>query len=406
MAEVDFAALFDTVPGALALISPDLVFVTVNRAYEELLDRPREEIVGRSVFEVFPGGSSPGEAQALRSSLERALAGGEPDTLMLQRYDIEVPGRPGIFEERYWNVINAPLRDAEGEVRGIVNQSQEVTAFIRQMEQGGSRAFAGTALPHLAALEAQLFSQTSELHEINQRLRRSEAQEHRTSETLRKAVRQQREAVADTSHDLRGPLTGLQLRLQDALESPEVDPREVLLASLQDAERLGDIIGDLLELARLEAGVPIATEPVDLTHLVRGELAYHVPPITIDTHLAPKVIVAGSLIRLTRLVGNLLANAERHARSILEINVGRQGDQAVLEVVDDGPGIPDADKEKVFDRFFRGTDARRSDPQGSGLGLAISRQIAQDHGGTLHVADRADGTPGARLILRLPLLSP
>lgn len=407
MEGVDFAALFDAAPSALALLSPDLAFVAVNTAYERLLGRPREEMIGRNAFEVFPGGSSPEGAETLRSSLERALAGGETDTLLLQRYDLEPTGAPGALHERYWSVANAPLLDAEGGVCGVIIRLQEMTALVDRILPDGPPASPDAAvLRHMASVEAQLFAQTGELQEMNRRLRRSQAEERMISEALRETVRRQREAVADTSHDLRGPLTGLQLRLEDALEDPDADPREILLVTLHDAERLGDIIGDLLELARLEAGVPSETEPVDLAHLVRGELAHRALTTAITTHLDPDVVVDGSPVRLARLVGNLLANAERHARTRLEVTVRAHGDRAILEVIDDGPGIPDADKEKVFDRFKRRADARRSDPGGSGLGLAIARQVARAHGGTLHAADRPDRTPGARLILNLPLARP
>ncbi|WP_106398801.1 PAS domain-containing sensor histidine kinase [Actinocorallia populi] len=402
MTEVDFESLFDSVPGPLALMSTDLVFLAANRAYERLLSRPREDLIGRYVFDVFPGGPSQEEVEALRSSLEKA-ASGEIDLMMLQRYDVEDPSAPGKFEERYWNVVHAPLLDSEGTVRGVIAQPQEVTSFVQRTDGGSLQPSASSTLTHLAAVEAHLFSQTNQLHEINQRLRDSQVQERQNSEALRQAVQQQREAVADTSHDLRGPLTGLQLRLQEALDDSEADPHEIMLTALRDAERLGDIVSDLLDLARLEAGSPAETRPVDLARLIRGELAQVTAKTTLATSLDPGIVVQGSPVRLGRLVNNLLANARRHARTRVEVSLRADGGQAVLEVRDDGPGIPDDEKEAVFRRFYRRSDAQRSDPDGTGLGLPISRQIAQAHGGTLHAADHPDGSPGARLILRLPL---
>ncbi|WP_198653558.1 sensor histidine kinase [Actinocorallia populi] len=403
MTEIDPAVLFDAAPAPLALVSPDLVFVAVNQAYEKLLDRSRREIIGRGVFEVLPGGPTGKEAQMLRYSLERVLSEGESDLLPVHRYDVELPGRPGEFEERYWNVTTAPLLDETGAVIGAFLQPQEVTAFVQHRQQEAPPVRAALSLPYVEAIEAHLLAQTDQLCEINQQLRQAHIQERQATEALRKAVQQQREALADASHDLRGPLTGLLMRLQDALDDPEADPREVLQAALQDAERLGDIVGDLLELARLEAGAPTETESVNLSRLVAGELLRRSPKAAVTTHLDPGVIVEGSPLRLARLVTNLLANAERHARSRLETKVSTSAGQAVLEVIDDGPGIPDADKEAVFRRFYRRADARRSDPGGTGLGLAIARQIAQLHGGTLRAADRTDHRPGARLILSLPL---
>ncbi|GAB2856129.1 hypothetical protein GCM10022221_64690 [Actinocorallia aurea] len=406
MDKVDFRTLFDVAPVALALMSPEFDYVSVNRAHERLFRLPREECVGRNVFEVFPGRAWPQGAESLRAALERALAGEEGDVLTLQRYDIEVPGGSGESTERYWIVAATAFPEPDGTIGGVVVRVQEVTSSVDGIGAGGLSAFSGAGATHAAAVEARLFAQAGELQEINRSLRSAGDQERRISEGLREIVRRQREAVADTSHDLRGPVTGLQLRLEDALADPDADPRAILRSALRDAERLGDIIGDLLQLARLEEGAAVPTEPVDLARLVRDELARSDPGTATTTHLDFGVVVNASPIRLARLVGNLLANAERHARSRVEARVTAQGDTAVLEVIDDGPGIPDADKEQVFTRFYRRPDARTADPGGSGLGLAISREIAESHGGTLHVTDRPDGSPGARLVLRLPLPRP
>ncbi|GAA2986769.1 PAS domain-containing sensor histidine kinase [Streptosporangium longisporum] len=407
MAEPDFAAFFHATPAALALLSPDLVYTTVNQTFERLTGRSRREIVGRHLLEIFPGSPSTNQGEALQLSMQRVLAEATIDIMPLQRYDLEIPGEPGHVQERYWNITNAPLLDEHGDTCGVVNLPQEVTAFVRQMNTRGLTVTAETALAPMAAIEAQLFAQAGRLQEITQRLRQGEARERRMAQELRAAMQHQQQAVADTSHDLRGPITGLQTLLQVALADPTVDARQILLTALDDAERLGAIVGDLLELARLEAGAPADADPVDLAHLVRRELLHRqatIATITTATCLDAGVLVRGSAVRLGRLVGNLLANGERHARSRLEVIVGAQGDQAVVEVTDDGPGIPHADREAVFRRFFRRSDARHSDPGGTGLGLPIARQIAQAHGGTLQATDPTGSRPGARLLLRLPLL--
>ncbi|GAB2861746.1 hypothetical protein GCM10022221_71800 [Actinocorallia aurea] len=398
MAESEVGVLFDAVAVPLAYLSTDLVYLRVNRAYEQAVGRSRDDLLGRSVAEMFPGNEDGGEYLALRNSMDRVLADRETDIMAVHRHDVEESESSGVMRERYWNITNTPILDGDGEIVGILNQPQEVTSFIRP-------DLASSEIPvnRVEALEAHLLAQTGQLHEVNQRLRRAQLRERRVSDALRQAVKEQREAVADASHDLRGPLTGLLTRLQVALDDPDADPRETLLATLQDAERLGDIVSDMLELARLEAGPPADTEPVNLPLLVGGELVHLAPHKSVTTHLGVGAIVAASRIRLARLVANLLANAERHARSRLEVTVCVQDDQAVLEVMDDGPGIPDADKEAVFRRFYRRPDARRTDPGGTGLGLPIAREIARSHGGTLEAADRPDGLPGARMILRLPL---
>ncbi|ROO87421.1 PAS domain S-box-containing protein [Actinocorallia herbida] len=405
MDEMDFFDVFDAAPVALAVLSTDLRFVAVNRAHEELFGRSREQCVGRPAFEVFPSRTWQHGKQALKESMERAVAGGEcgAEITLMQRYDIETAGAGGTFEERYWTSANCPVRNRDGEICGLVVRLQEVTSFVDSMHGRGRSEFSRAGLSHAAAVEAQLFAQTGQLQELNQRLRNAEAHHRHLAEGLQEMVRHQRQAVADTSHDLRSPLTGLRTRLEDALADPDCDPHEILQAALHDAERLGDIISDLLELGRLESGAPAATEPIDLARLLRTEIAHRDPATTTTTYLTPGIVVDTSEIRLTRLVDNLLANAERHTRSHIDVRLTTDDGHAVLEVIDNGPGIPAADREKVFDRFFRRPDARAADPGGSGLGLPISRQIAEAHGGTLLATDRADGVPGARLVLRLPL---
>lgn len=328
------------------------------------------------------------------------MAEGETDVLALLRYDVEVPGRPGVFEERYWNAVNAPIPAPDGTVTGIILRVEEVTEYVDQLRRAGSPG-TGSPAERSALLEAEIFARTRELQQINQRLRHARMEERRTCDRLRQAVEQQRQAISDTSHDLRAPITGLLARLEEALSDPEADLRQIVHAARHDAERLGGIVADLLELAQLDAGVQVSTEPIDLAGVVQAELALRRPALDIATRLAPGVVVQGSPIRLARLLANLMTNAERHARSRIEVSVAAVGDRAVLEVADDGPGIPPDECEKVFDRFYRCRDARERDPSGTGLGLPIARQIAEAHGGTLQAA-RAPGG-GARMVLTLPL---
>lgn len=224
-------------------------------------------------------------------------------------------------------------------------------------------------------------------------------------ERLEEAVGRQRRFVSDASHELRNPIAGMRTRLEVELADPHPDAhdREVLLdALLADTERLENIVFDLLELARLDRDVAEEREPTDMSVLVEEEFAHrrHSVPIHIRSH--GPAWVTGSRVRLARLLTNLVANAERHARSRIEVVVGRRGDTVVLEVHDDGRGVAEADRERIFERFARLDESMERDPRGSGLGLAISREIAEAKGGTL-VAGRSDLLGGAVFILTLPV---
>nr|WP_281289013.1 PAS domain-containing sensor histidine kinase [Actinomadura syzygii] len=416
--EVDFSAVFEASPVAVSILSPGWEYVAVNGAYERLTGWSRERLVGRNVFEVFPGGRSGRSAEQLRESLERVVTAAEVDTMPLQRYDTEEPEQAGTFHERYWSILNAPVLGPDRGVALVINRVEEVTGFIQRLREAdtdtdtganaGGDTLAEALVARTRAIEAELFVRARELQEVNRRLRDAREHERQAAVAARRALRRQQQAVADTSHDLRGPLAGLQTRLESALTDPDADSREILHAALHDAERIGDIVSDLLELARLEANTPLRTQRVDLAHLARTETArraesHRLPDVSVTVDAEDGVEVDASPVRLARLLNNLLDNAERHARSRVHVTVARDGEHAVMDVTDDGPGIPASERENVFDRFYRGADTRRSDPGGTGLGLAIARQIALAHHGTLHIADQ---TPGTRFTLRLPLHRP
>lgn len=221
---------------------------------------------------------------------------------------------------------------------------------------------------------------------------------------LEEAVTRQRRFVSDASHELRNPITGMHTKLEVELSDPQPDERsrELLLTSLlADTERLEHIVADLLELARLDTSTRREHERVDLSALVSSEFGNRRAPHTVRVHTSGPVWVRGNRLQLVRVLTNLIANAERHAYSRVDVVVEREGDAVVAEVHDDGAGIPEKDRERVFERFARLTESRERDPGGSGLGLPISREIAKAHGGTL-VAGHSDLLGGAMFTLRIP----
>ncbi|MEU8797018.1 ATP-binding protein [Spirillospora sp. NPDC048819] len=218
---------------------------------------------------------------------------------------------------------------------------------------------------------------------------------------LEDAFLRRRAFISDASHELRTPITGLRTRIELALDAPEDgDPAETLRHSLDDIERLHRIVDDLLVLARLDSGDTPAHEPVDIGALVEAEVGRRDPSVPITVKAESGLMVEANRLHLCRVLLNLLANAERHAVTLIEVEVRAEPGEAVVEVRDDGPGIPPADRDRVFERFARLDSARSRADGGSGLGLSIARQITAAHGGRLYVGD---GVHGARLILRLPL---
>ncbi|TDD48798.1 sensor histidine kinase [Saccharopolyspora elongata] len=224
-----------------------------------------------------------------------------------------------------------------------------------------------------------------------------------TLDRLQRAHDQQERFVADASHELRSPLANLRAGLEVALAHPDrADWPDIAHRSLLDVQRLQRITGDLLQLAVGPDGQPEPSAVVDLADVVTeqvAERAFDPGGPAVSSIVEGPAPVVGEPVQLERLLRNLLDNAVRHASSVVTVRVGRQADDVVLEVLDDGPGIPVEDRERVFDRFARLDDARTRDAGGSGLGLTLARDIATRHGGTLRVEN---GEAGARLVARLP----
>jgi signal transduction histidine kinase len=236
-----------------------------------------------------------------------------------------------------------------------------------------------------------------------------------TLSRLDTALRHQRQFLSNASHDLRSPIAAMRAELEDALLAPqETSVTTVVRALLGSLDRLQAIVQDLLTLERLDAGMPGARDRIDLAELVAAECGIRRKTTKkMERSLEPGAVVIGDQLQLARLVTNLLDNAERHAETMVTVTVrhelgGQYGDQrsphgaAVLEVIDDGPGIDPDRRELVFQRFARLDTARSRGAGGTGLGLAIARQIAEASGGTLRVED---SPCGARFVLRLPSAS-
>ncbi|MFC9751903.1 ATP-binding protein [Streptomyces sp. NPDC056921] len=225
-----------------------------------------------------------------------------------------------------------------------------------------------------------------------------------TNETLtalEASVDRQRRFVADASHELRSPIASLRTQLEVGAAHPELLD---LPGAVADTVRLQALAADLLLLARLDAGERPGRTVVDLGALVREEVSQRTGDriaVTVSVPESEPFEVAGSRGQLARVIGNLLDNAERHARSAVTVSV-RAAEQGgvVGAVTDDGAGVPPDERERIFERFVRLDDARTRDDGGAGLGLAIARDVAVRHGGRLTVDGAREG--GARFELRLP----
>jgi signal transduction histidine kinase len=215
--------------------------------------------------------------------------------------------------------------------------------------------------------------------------------------------RLQRQFVSDASHELRSPLAVIRQSAEIAKAYPDrVDITTLADDVLNESQRLEGVVTALLLLARLEADEPGSHDVIDLDDVVLAEVARSgkTDGVEIDARGVGAGQVRGSTVLLGQVVRNLLVNARRHAASTVTITLGQEDGTVELVVADDGPGIPEADRSRVFERFVRLDDARARDAGGSGLGLAIVRKIVESSGGIVEIGESSDG--GARFIVRLP----
>lgn len=220
---------------------------------------------------------------------------------------------------------------------------------------------------------------------------------------LDEAGQAQRRFVADASHELRSPLATLVTSLEVAAADPSGRTRGDL-APVMEAEvrRMSRLVEDLLLLAKAdEHAVRLDLVDVDLDDLAGEEVSRlrTTRGLRIEPHVRP-VRVQGDPDRLRQVITNLADNAARHARSTVRLRVGPDGDDALVVVEDDGPGIAPKDRQHVFERFVRLDDSRGRSSGGSGLGLAIVQEIVRAHHGSVVIADAEGG--GCRMEVRIP----
>ncbi|MDX3615043.1 PP2C family protein-serine/threonine phosphatase [Streptomyces europaeiscabiei] len=230
--EIDYAAVFQALPGMVALLTPGLVYADANEEFLRLSGRTREQVVGRYLFDVFPDNPTDPSANGMRNlaaSLTRVVETGERDAMALQRYDVESVQRPGEWEERYWSPVNAPILGPDGKVVLVIHKVEEVTELIRAREcSPGARA---------GVLEAELYTRARELQEVNERLREAHAHEREVALALQTAMLP---APNPLGHHRAA------VRYQPATDALNVCGDWYDLVGLSGGDRIGIAVGDVV----------------------------------------------------------------------------------------------------------------------------------------------------------------
>ncbi len=242
------------------------------------------------------------------------------------------------------------------------------------------------------------------------RIQQAFATRDATEAALRQSEGRLRQFVADASHELRTPVAAVSAYaelFERGAESRPEDLARVMSGIRAETARMGHLVEDLLLLARLDESRPIERSPVDLADIARQavEAARAVGPewpVRLDA--TGPVIVAGDAGRLRQVLDNLLANVRAHTPpgSTATVTVSQVDDEAICEVVDNGPGISAEDAARLFERFYRADASRSRASGGAGLGLSIVAAIVAAHGGMVAAAPAPNPGRGAVFTIRLP----
>ena len=417
--EPDYKSIFEGSPGLYLVLDPSLRILAASDAYLQATLTDRAGIVGRLLFDVFPDNPDDPSADAIRNtraSFSRVLHSGVADAMVVQRHDVRRPdSEGGGFEVRYWSTVNSPILNPDGSVACLLHRGENVTEFVLLKEHGQQQARLTDELRERAVqMEADLYARSREVADANLKLKlaneRLEGLYARSLEldTLKSQF------LANASHELRTPLTLILAPLEQLLLREDLKPpvRKALAAVQRSAHLLQRHADDLLDITRLETGHM-------LVHYVRTDLAaltrlaashFHTPAadrkIRLEVHAPPSLQAAVDPEKIERMLLNLLSNAFKFTadRGAIRLSLRKIDGRAVIEVEDNGPGIPESLREAIFERFRQDEGGMARQHGGIGLGLAIVRELAHLHHGS--VAAGAALMGGALFRIELPLIAP
>jgi signal transduction histidine kinase/DNA-binding response OmpR family regulator len=402
----DLARFFRASPNCYVVLAPDLSIVEANDAYLRVTGRRREELIGRNVFDAFPGDPAlpdDGHVRELRASFERVLATGRADSLPLIRYSIprDTPAG-GVFEDRYWSATHTPILDDAGAVAFILQHTSDVT--MQQQVQ--------------TELDAYRDRLEDLVRERTDALERSEAERQAAQEALRQV--QKMEAVGKltggVAHDFNNVLQIIagNLQLLGRAVAGDIAALRHLEAALEGVDRGAKLAAQLLAFARRQ---PLAPSVVDLGALVQrmegllrravgeavsvetstGEGLWNacVDPNQMESAILNLALNARDAMDARGRLRIAIANAvldERYAARHAEVT---PGEYVMVAVSDDGRGMTSDVLERAFEPFF----TTKPEGAGTGLGLSMVYGFVRQSGGHVHIESR----PGAGTAVRLYL---
>ena len=412
----DYKRLFESAPGLMLLLTPDLVIVAVSNAYLRATMTEREEIVGRGLFEVFPDNPLDPAATGvsnLRASLDRVLLHHAPDAMAVQKYDIRRPDdEGGGFEERYWSPLNTPMLDERGEIEFILHRVEDVTQLVRD---NVPVSFASHSAAHHDQFVVDMIKRAQDLQDANQAVRMLNADLIRRVDERGAQLRnteaqllhaQKMEAIGllagSVAHDFNNLLSVIMS--YSALLLADLKPLDPMHGDLQEihnaSQRAADLTQQLLAFSRQQVLEPrlVALDAIvqGMDKMLRRLLSADIELVTRLRNDTWQVLVDPG--KIEQVIMNLAINARdampdggklivETGNADLEENYSLEhfgvapGAYAMLAVSDTGIGMDRATQSRIFEPFF--TTKERG--KGTGLGLSTVFGIVQQSGGTVWV---------------------
>ncbi len=371
------------------VLSPDLRVIALSNAYQQASMRTREEIVGRSIFDLFPDNPATPDATwvlNLRASLNRVIQHKTPDAMAVQRYDIARPESEGVgFEERYWSSLNSPVVDADNNLLYIVHHVEDITEYMHLKQQEQQHGI----------LAEEYRTRTEEM-EIEISLRAQQLQA--ANAQLREADKIRSAFFANVSHELCTPLSLIIAPIESMLNGRNgsvPDQHVPLLHTVHNnAIRLLQMVIDLLDFAKIEAGkIEVQSEAIHVGSLICSVVDGFAPAmkakgISYSCRIEPQhQTVATDRHLFERILFNLLSNAVKFTPTggRIDIRCTMRQKKLRLSVADTGIGIAKPVIKQLFQKFCQVEGASTRKFEGTGLGLAIVKEFAELLGGKVSV---------------------
>ncbi|MGJ4748131.1 ATP-binding protein [Leptospira sp. SA-E8] len=400
----DFRLLFESVPGLYLVLSPELKIIAVSDAYLKATLTERSKILGRGIFEVFPDNPDDPEATGvsnLRSSLLRVLETKAPDTMAVQKYDIQLPEEEGGgFAAKYWSPLNTPVLSKNGKVECIIHKVEDVTEFVLLKERGEKQSEMTEALrSRTEEMETEIIRRSQELQSANKSLRETEKIKN--------------EFFANVSHELRTPLSLILAPVESILldKKSSLSPNNIQMLETvhNNSVRLLQMVNSLLDFSKFEAGkMNVQLESTNISSLIQAILKDFEPSALEKNIQIQKELPSSDLNILIdrylfeRIFFNLLSNALKFTPKDgnISVTVTYSEDQLFLTVQDSGIGISEADQKIIFKKFQQAEGSSTRRYGGTGLGLAMVKDFSELLGGSVEVTSKLDS--GSKFSVKIP----